>query len=166
MLSIKKILVPTDGSDYSYNSLRYTSSFAKEYNVKVYIMTVIEIHHSIYDVYADEITMDMQESKIASLVNQRLDETEKKAIELGIKDIVKIIRFGSPYNEIINIAKEENIDLIVMGTHGRSGIAHFLIGSVTEKVIRTAPCPVLVVRPSVHGMISDLKTGDKKLDGD
>ena len=166
MLSIKKILVPTDGSDYSFNALRYTSSFAKEYNVKVYIMTVIEIHHSIYDVYADEITLDIQESKIASLVNQRLDETEKKAGELGIEDIVKIIRFGNPYHEIINIAKEENVDLIVIGTHGRSGIAHFLIGSVTEKVIRTAPCPVLVVRPSVHGMINNNKTGDTNQDKD
>ena len=97
----------------------------------------------------------MQESKIATLVNQRLDETEKKANELGIKDIVKMTRFGSPYQEILNVAQEKGVDLIVMGTHGRSGIAHFLIGSVTEKVIRTAPCPVLVVRPHIHGMIKE-----------
>jgi len=155
MLSIKKVLLPTDGSDYSFEALRYVSSFANQFNITVYLVTVIEIHHSIYDVYADEIALDFQESKIASLVNQRLDETEEKAKELGIKDIVKITRFGSPYQEILNVAKEKDVDLIVMGTHGRSGIAHFLIGSVTEKVIRTAPCPVLVVRPQVHGMINE-----------
>jgi nucleotide-binding universal stress UspA family protein len=155
MLSIKKILLPTDGSDYSFEALRYVSSFASQFNITVYIMTVIEIHHSIYDVYADEITLDLQEYKIASLVNQRLDETEKKAKELGISEIVKVSRFGSPYQEILNVAEEKDVDLIVMGTHGRSGIAHFLIGSVTEKVIRTAPCPVLVVRPHVHGMIKE-----------
>lgn len=160
MLSIKKILLPTDGSEFSYEALRYTSSFAKEYKVKVYLITVIEIHHSMYDVYADEISLDMQESKIASLVNKRLDETEIKARELGVEDIVKITRFGIPYQEIVNVAKEENVDLIVMGTHGRSGMAHFLIGSVTEKVIRTAPCPVLVVRPSLHGLIQEKKKGD------
>ncbi len=155
MLSIKKILLPTDGSESSFEALIYASSFAREYKVTVYIMTVIEIHHSIYDVYADEISLDIQESKIASLVNKRLDEFEKKARELSIQDIIKITRFGIPYHEIVNFAKEENVDLIVMGTHGRSGIAHFLIGSVTEKVIRTSPCPVLVVRPSVHGMIKN-----------
>ncbi|MGA1864155.1 MAG: universal stress protein [bacterium] len=155
MLSIKKILLPTDGSDYSFEALRYVSSFARQFNITVYIMTVIEIHHSIYDVYADEITLDLQESKIATLVNKRLDETELKAKDLGINEIVKITKFGSPYQEIVNVANEKAVDLIVMGTHGRSGIAHFLIGSVTEKVIRTAPCPVLVVRPNVHGMISE-----------
>jgi nucleotide-binding universal stress UspA family protein len=158
MLSIKKILLPTDGSDYSFEALRYVSSFASEFNITVYIMTVIEIHHSIYDVYADEITLDLQESKIAKLVTKRLEETEVKAKELGIKEIVKITRFGSPYQEILNVANEKNVDLIVMGTHGRSGISHFLIGSVTEKVIRTAPCPVLVVRPNVHGMIEENST--------
>ena len=82
MLSIKKILLPTDGSSHSYEALRYASSFAREFNITIYLLTVIEIHHSIYDVYADEITIDMQESRIAAMVNQRLDETEKKAQEM------------------------------------------------------------------------------------
>ena len=155
MLSVKKILLPTDGSEHSYEALRYASSFARQFNITVYILTVIEIHHSIYDVYADEITLDLQESKIASLVNQRLDETAKKAREFGVKDIITLTRFGSPYQEILNVAKEKEVDMIVLATHGRSGIAHFLVGSVTEKVIRTAPCPVLVVRPNVHGLINE-----------
>jgi len=155
MLSIKKILLPTDGSEHSFEALRYASSFARQFNIAICILTVIEIHHSIYDVYADEIALDIQESKIATLVNQRLDEIEQKAKEYGIKNIEKVTRFGSPYQEIVNVAKERDVDLIVIATHGRSGIAHFLVGSVTEKVIRTAPCPVLVVRPHVHGLINE-----------
>ena len=155
MLSIKKILLPTDGSESSEEALRYASSFVKEFNVKVFLLTVVEVPHRIYDVYADEIALDQQESRLLTLVNTRLDNMEKRARDLGVKDIVKISRFGHPYEEIINIAETENVDLIVMGTHGRSGIAHFLIGSVTEKVIRTAPCPVLVVRPNIHGMINN-----------
>ncbi|MGA1791905.1 MAG: universal stress protein [bacterium] len=155
MLSIKKILLPTDGSEHSFEALRYASSFARQFNITICILTVIEIHHSIYDVYADEIALDIQESKIATLVNQRLDEIEQKAKEYGIKNIEKVTRFGSPYQEIVNVAKERDVDLIVIATHGRSGIAHFLVGSVTEKVIRTAPCPVLVVRPHVHGLINE-----------
>jgi len=157
MLSIKKILLPTDGSSHSFEALRYASSFAKEFNITIYLLTVIEIHHSIYDAYADEIALDMQESRIATMVNQRLDETEKKAREMGIKNIVKVSRFGSPYQEVVKFAEETGIDLIVIATHGRSGISHFLIGSVTEKIIRTAPCPVLVVRPHVQGLITENK---------
>ena len=162
MLHIKKILLPTDGSEYAFEALRYTSSFAKEYNIIVYLLTVVEVNRSIYDVYADEINFDLQESKIISIVNKRLDATEKKAREMGIQNITKISRLGHPYEEIINVSKENAIDLIVMATHGRSGLSHFLIGSITEKVIRMAPCPVLVVRPKIHGLIENNNNEKKK----
>ena len=60
------------------------------------------------------------------------------------------LRWGSPFLEIVRYAKEHGIELIVMGTHGRGPIAHLLLGSVAEKVVRKAPCPVLTVRPSEH----------------
>lgn len=155
MLSIKKILIPIDGSESSLEALRYASSFAREFNITVYLMTVVESHHSIYDVYADQNVLLQRESDILAIVNARLEETEKKAKEIGIKNIKTVSQSGITYQKITEFAAEENIDLIVMGTHGRSGIAHFLIGSVTEKVIRTAPCPVLVIRPHIHGMIDN-----------
>jgi nucleotide-binding universal stress UspA family protein len=67
--------------------------------------------------------------------------------------VLKEIREGSPFYEIIRYAKERDIDLIVMGTHGRSGLVHVLLGSVTEKVVRKAPCPVLTVRHPEHEFV-------------
>ena len=77
---------------------------------------------------------------------------------MGLIDIRTVTCIGKPYIKIKELAEEEHIDLIVMGTHGREGLAHFLLGSVTEKVIRTAPCPVLVIRPHIHGMIESEET--------
>jgi nucleotide-binding universal stress UspA family protein len=155
MLSIKKILIPQDGSDSSLEALNYASSFAREFKVTVYLMTVIEANQSIYDAYMDPGVLSQRESRIMTLVNKKLGEAEKKAREMGIQDVISIVHLGTPYKKIIDVAREEHIDLIVMGTHGRSGVSHFLIGSVTEKVIRTAPCPVLVIRPHMHGLIDE-----------
>ena len=155
MLSIKKILIPIDGSDSSMEALRYASSFASEFNITIYLMTVIEPNYGMYDAYAEQIIFAQRETEIMTVVNERLEETEKKAAKMGIKNIITATRVGSPYEKIIEFAEEEEIDLIVMGTHGRSGIAHFLIGSVTEKVIRTSPCPVLVIRPDLHGLLDN-----------
>ncbi|MGA1868362.1 MAG: universal stress protein [bacterium] len=155
MLSIKKILIPVDGSGFSLEALRYASSFASEFNITVYLMTVIERQNGMYDVYAEQNFLIERESDILDRINKRLEETEKTAKEMGIQHTVTVAECGIPYQKITEYATKNNIDLIVMGTHGRSGIAHFLIGSVTEKVIRTAPCPVLVVRKNIHGMIEN-----------
>ena len=156
MLSMEKILIPIDGSDSSLEALVYAGTFASEFNITVYLMTVIEPHHCIYDVYAEQITLTHRVSESTAILNQRLLETEKKARKLGIPNIILRRCFGLPCEKIIEVATKEKIDLIVMGTHARTGIAHFLIGSVTEKVIRTAPCPVLVIRPNIHGLVDNI----------
>ncbi len=68
--------------------------------------------------------------------------------------IVKVVRQGPPFLEIVRYAQEANIDLIVLGTHGRGGLAHMLLGSVAEKVVREAPCPVLTVRHPEHEFVA------------
>ena len=70
------------------------------------------------------------------------------------KTIVKVVRQGPPFLEIVRYAQEANIDLIVLGTHGRGGLAHMLLGSVAEKVVRKAPCPVLTVRHPEHEFVA------------
>ena len=156
MLSIKKILIPIDGSDSSLEALVYAGTFASEYKISVYLMAVTDPHHSIYDVYAEQVTLTQRVSEATTVLNQRFSETEKKAKALGISNIILRRCFGTPCEKIIEVATKEKIDLIVMGTHARTGIAHFLIGSVTEKVIKTAPCPVLVIRPNIHGLVANI----------
>jgi nucleotide-binding universal stress UspA family protein len=70
-----------------------------------------------------------------------------------VEEVVRSVVTGTPFVEIVRYAREQNMDLIVMGTHGRSGLVHALLGSVTEKVVRKAPCPVLTVRPEAHQFI-------------
>ena len=67
--------------------------------------------------------------------------------------IHRVVRTGNPFVEIVRYAREENIDLIVLGTHGRTGLVHVLLGSVAERVVRQAGCPVLTVRPKTHGFV-------------
>ena len=93
-----------------------------------------------------------------SLVRQRL--AAEKALESLLsaewmkgKNVVRATRMGSPFVEITTYAKEKDVDLIVLGTHGRSAIAHILLGSVAEKVVRKSPCPVLTVHPHGHQFV-------------
>lgn len=81
-----------------------------------------------------------------------LDELEDPGFEHAER-VDRVIRMGTPFVEIVRYAKEKEIDLIVMGTHGRTGVVHALIGSVAEKVVRKAPCPVLTVRPEGHQFV-------------
>ena len=69
------------------------------------------------------------------------------------KTVVREVRYGYAYREIVRHAKEQNVDLIVVGTHGRTGLTHLFLGSVAEKVVRNAPCPVLTVRPEGHQFV-------------
>jgi len=162
MSSRKKILIPVDDSNSFLDALSYTCYLADEFDITVYLMTVIEPRHSIYNVYAEPITLSHQASEDIKLLHQRLGETKKKAEEMGILNTKLVTRFGTPHKKIIEIAKGKGIDLIVMGTHGRTGIAHFLMGSVTEKVIRQAPCPVTVIREHIHDLIDGIKPSMKK----
>ena len=91
---------------------------------------------------------------------EQMTEAVKKALERVIKEeklqkfnVTAEVREGTPFYEIIQFAKENDIDLIVMGTHGHTGLAHLLMGSVAEKVVRKAPCPVLTVRHPEHEFV-------------
>ncbi|MEW5801077.1 MAG: universal stress protein [bacterium] len=152
MLPIKKILVPISGSDVSLSdvsleALNYTSSLVRESDITVYLMTVIENNQSIYDAYEDQTLLAQRKLKTFSLVNGMLVEAEKKAKDMGMQSIITVANLGTPHQQITRMAADVKIDLIVMGTHGHSGITRLLAGSVTEEVIKTAPCPVVIVRP-------------------
>lgn len=144
-MQIKTILFPTDFSNGALAAMDYALSLAQDYKAKLILLYVIQ-DISIAEWYIPstlsvaDLVEDMQKSA--------WKEMEKWAAEAGarVKDVEKIVERGVPFVEIIRTAKEKNADLIVIGTHGRTGIDHMLFGSTAEKVVRKAPCPVLTVR--------------------
>ena len=146
MIKIDKILFPTDFSDHSNHAFTYALSFAKEYRAKLVLLHVVEDVQYLANAYMFDVPMmpsysDMEESR-----SKELDEfIEREVADSGV-NVEKSIRHGRPFVEIIQAAREEEADLIVIATHGRGGLEHVLFGSTAEKVVRKAPCPVLSIR--------------------
>lgn len=161
-ITIKKILVPIDFSEYSKASLRYAVSFAKKFNAEINLIYVVEPIIYPPDFSMGQIaipSMDIELDKRAEVELQKLIETEIN----GVLKSEIIIRTGKPFIEIIETASEKDIDLIIIATHGHSGVEHILFGSTAEKVVRKAPCPVLTLREPIKGFhITASKNEDKK----
>jgi len=144
-MQIKIILFPTDFSNGARAAMDHAISLAKDYQAKLILLYVIQ-DISIAEWYipssisAGELVEDMQKSAWQEM-DKWIAEVSKQ-----VKDVEKMVVRGVPFVEIIQTAKERNVDLIVIGTHGRTGIDHMLFGSTAEKVVRKAACPVLTVR--------------------
>ena len=141
-VSVKKILVPTDFSDSSQEAVDYAVSLAQPFKAQVFFLHVMEP-----PAYGLDFTLTHPGVPVE--VKQKLTETIKRSVEktkkLGINAEGHFV-VGVPYAEIINAAKKHKADLIVMGTHGRTGLTHFWLGSTAERVIQNAHCPVLTVK--------------------
>ncbi len=137
----KNILVATDGSEYSQSAVRYAIKLAKECNAKLTAIYVINVRGE-FGLFralfknADKVL----ENEAKKILFQVKDLGEKHGVKVDV-----VFRKGIPSNEILKLAEEIKADLIVMGSRGLSGIERVLVGSVTEKVIANAKCPVLVV---------------------
>ncbi|MFQ5329195.1 MAG: universal stress protein [Thermodesulfobacteriota bacterium] len=142
----RRILLPTDFSTTSDHTVSYATSLARRYGAKLYLLHVIDetteasgfyIPHLSYKKMDDE----MKAAATKMLKNFCLDKLK------SVKDYTFDVVEGIPYKEINTYAKAEGIDLIVMGSHGRSGIDRLVFGSTTERVLRSSSCPVLTVHP-------------------
>ncbi|MBP8625194.1 MAG: universal stress protein [Syntrophorhabdales bacterium] len=142
---IKKILCPVDFSEFTDEILVYATEIAKRFDAELYLLHVIPSlsYFTPYESFMTPENLVVLERSIEREVEKDFEKITKK-IDIPFK---KVVRTGVAFVEIIDYIKEESISLVVMGTHGRSGIEHILIGSVAEKVVRKSPCPVLTIRP-------------------
>ena len=152
MIKLKKVLVPTDFSDSARQALRYGMSFAKEYGAELVLLHVVEnltvgYASDLFPVPMAEVFQEISGYAKAELA--KLGQ-EARARGLGVRELV--IQ-GKPSAEIIRFAAENEIDVIVLGTHGKGMLVQALFGSTTERVVRRAPCPVLTVRLAEHEFV-------------
>lgn len=150
-IAIRKILVPTDFSPASRKSLSYAVRFAQDLNSEIVLLHVLEPETPLTlagrlpaAAFSEEQLADAEESL------RSLADSTKTA---GVAGTESIVRTGVATHEIVEAAKEVDVDLIVIATHGFTGWKHFAIGSTAERVARAAPCPVLVVREKEHDFI-------------
>jgi len=150
MNKITKILVPIDFSNYSKKALQYAVSFAKQFNSQLYLVYVIEPVIYPTDFSMGQVTFPTSDTELTNRAKEELNALIKTEIGSAIESDA-IIKSGKPFVEINETASEEDIDLIIIATHGHTGIEHLLFGSTAEKVVRKAPCPVLTLREPIKG---------------
>lgn len=142
MIYFKKILCPIDYSDCSMNALGYAVKMAIKDSARLYLMYV----ECVFDYGGLKFGYEgiLDPDTVVKMKKKLMDSVPEDVREyISIETLIAI---GIPADEIIKVARRKRIDAIVMGTHGRAGISHMVIGSVTEKVIRASPCPVLCIK--------------------
>jgi len=150
MYEFKKILVPLDFSDYSKKALTFAVDFAMRFNSQITLLYVLEPMIYPADLALGQITplgMDHENLQFAEKELQKIQQT----LIAGKIESEIIVAAGKPFFEINRTAQEINADLIIIATHGHTGVEHILFGSTAEKVVRKAPCPVLTLREPIKG---------------
>ncbi|MGH7935201.1 MAG: universal stress protein [Candidatus Binataceae bacterium] len=149
MPTFTKIIAATDFSDDSAHAMGFAEELARKFSAEI---IVVHVDQPLQPVMVSELnpgldvgTMNRIAEEQRLLALRQLDQTTGRLRDGGLK-ARGLLRVGAPFLEIINTAQGESADLIVLGTHGRSGLAHVLMGSVAERVVRKAHCPVLTVR--------------------
>jgi universal stress protein A len=150
-VAIKRILVPLDGSDHALKALHYAVHFAKLFGSRIDSLRVVEPR-----VYPNGLSIPQrsynQDDLALKLARAQSREIGGRMIPDGIKWRNRVVS-GNPYAEVVDYARKEKTDLLIITTHGHTGLKHFLLGSNAEKITRHAPCPVLVVRDREHDFV-------------
>jgi len=147
MFAPKQILVPTDFSTYSDKSLKEAIDIAKQHGSTIHLLHVINILHQCSVDYCidSSVVAELEKQSTERATKMMAEETDKFPEAKGIT-IIPEIRKGTPYEEILKNQKEKNIDLIVIASHGTTGLLHYFMGSIAERVTKGAKCPVLLMR--------------------
>jgi len=144
MIAVKNVLVTIDFDQHTETVLNYARTLARMFGGRLHVLHVTE------NTFLRPTAMDPHALQASAVdqVYQRLTDADRRDL-----DALAVVRISdAPADEIVGYARDEGIDLIVMGTHGRKAVAHLLLGSVAERVVRTAPCPVLTVREPANAV--------------
>lgn len=147
MKPFQKILVPTDFSPHADEAMRVAGDLCRRYDASLTLAYVyVPVAYSLPDGYTVYTPTQAQLGSMFEDLRRGLQTLKVEAESAGAKRVETRLVEGPVASEICDLAAREGFDLIVMGTHGRTGFSHVLLGSVAEKVVRTAACPVLTVR--------------------
>jgi len=153
-LTYERILVPIDFSEHSKRTISYAMRTASRHGSTIYLLHVFQIPDYVVSPYARRKQNSAEvQSQLGAAEQEARENLEVFAQELsnrGIK-VQPYLRVGYPFDEIVLMANHFNVDLIIIGSHGRGGISRLLVGSTAERVVEHAPCPVLVVKGPRHG---------------
>jgi nucleotide-binding universal stress UspA family protein len=139
------ILVPTDFSEYSKQAVQYARELAQKFGASLDLLHVVELPpYPIEGLPPSELGGNLLDD-LEQQATSDLAQVLPKEAEVTV---VRRVVVGIPYRRIVEVAADEKVDLIVMATHGRTGFSHLFMGSVAERVVRTAPCPVLTIHPT------------------
>ena len=146
MIVLKNILVPTDFGPPSERALEYGRHFARQFGARLHVLHTVESVMVAGGAEVPVAAVEQVEKSLDTAARRQLD-TAITADDRSSFSVVPVVRMaGAAATDIVEYARQESIDLIVMGTHGRGALKHLLMGSVAERVVRWAPCPVLTVR--------------------
>ena len=147
-IALEQILVPLDFSETSMKSLQYAVAFARQFGAKITLLHVV-----VPQTYPTEMPYPISnEQEIVASAERMIERIKDENIPSELS-AVTVVRHGVLFDSILDVARETRADLIVITTHGYTGLKHMLMGSAAESVVRQAPCPVLVVRECEHDFV-------------
>lgn len=150
-IEFKRILFPTDFSDLAMVALRQARELAATFHSELHCLYVVDEAYQYWSAMGPEsIPVGPPPEDMIELGQKRMEQFRGEHLGGLEPEAVTSVTLGRPFSEIIAYARQKQIDLIVMGTHGRGAIAHMLLGSTTEKVVRKASCAVMTVRSPEH----------------
>ena len=150
MAKVQKILCPTDFSELSVGAMNYAVLLAETFGAELHLLHVVDQAYQYWMAMGPEtLPAGPAPEELMTTAKKQMEEFAEKYVPEKVQASREVVN-GRPFREIIRIAKERKSDLIVIGTHGRGALTQVLLGSVAEKVVRKAPCPVLSVREPGH----------------
>ena len=146
MIEIKKILFPLDLTENSSKILPYVLSVSEKYNSQIYLIHVVQDLNKWGKLYVPHPSLDKFQEEAIKNAEKAMDKICENQLQ-SCPNFQKRVVSGDTVDEILKIIESENIDLLIMGTHGRKGLEHVIFGSVAENVVKKSPVPVLSINP-------------------